>query len=169
MRRKCHGFTLVEMLVVVLIIGVLLGITLMTPMTGNAHRVAKEQATRLQLLFSQVRDKALLENAEFGFSVDDDGTYRWWVLPLEGKNWVMIEEKPFQPFQMPESYNIELETGEQESFDSNEIDEKDRPSVVFFSDRESTPFKLSIIPASDQKLSVILRSDGLSDVEISRE
>ncbi|MDP0563045.1 MAG: type II secretion system protein [Candidatus Endonucleobacter sp. (ex Gigantidas childressi)] len=169
MRRSCHGFTLVEMLVVVLIIGVLLGITLLTPMTGSPHRIAKEQATRLQVLFSQAQDKALLENADFGFSVDNSGMYRWWVLPIEGKNWVMIEEKPFHPFQMPEGYDVALETGGQNSYGSDEIDEESHPSVVFFSDRESTPFKLTIIPANDPKLSVTLRSDGLSDVEISSE
>ena len=92
--------------------------------------------------------------------------YQWWVLPLESTNWELLDEKPFQPYSLPEGYNVELETDELEDAVGN--GNGDKPAVVFYSDRESTPFSLSIIPKEDRKQSVVLQTDGLSDVEIFR-
>ncbi|WP_263078633.1 type II secretion system minor pseudopilin GspH [Endozoicomonas sp. Mp262] len=162
--QTLNGFTLVELLIVLLIIGVLLGITLLTSISGT-HKKVKEQATRLQTLFSQARDKALLENVEYGFSIDSSGGYQWWVLPVESKEWEQLVDKPFQPYQMPEGFTVQLETDESENAVRAVSQAEDKPTLVFYSDRESTPFGLSIIPAGDQKQSIVLQTDGLSEVE----
>ena len=161
------GFTLVEMLVVLLIIGVLLGITLLSPVTGNIQKTVQEQAARLQVLFAQVRDKALLENAEYGFSVNESGVYRWWVLPLESKEWYAVENAPFQSYQLPGALAVKLETagGNLPQQDDND---DEGPSVVFYSDRQVTPFALHIVPVENRKQKVVLQTDGLSDVEVTR-
>ncbi len=161
------GFTLIEMLVVILIIGVLLGITLLSPITGSIHKTVQGQAGRLEILFAQVRDKALLENNEYGFSVQSDGAYQWWQMSQENNGWVILNESPFHTYQTPKSLNIWLESEEQitESGLDNELE---GPAIVFYSDRQATPFKLHIVPAEDRKQAVVLITDGLSDVEIKR-
>ena len=161
-----QGFTLVELLVVLLIIGILLGITLLSPVTGSVQKTTQQQAGRLQVLFEQVRDKALLENAEYGFSIDENGFYRWWVLPLEGREWLPINEKPFQPYHPPASIKLVLNTADVAlpALDVNE----EGPSVVFYSDRQVTPFALSVSPMENKKQTVVLQTDGLSDIEITR-
>ena len=106
MRQRRRGFTLIEMLVVLLIIGVLLGITLLSPITGSLHKVVQEQAARLEVLFAQIRDKSLLENVEYGFSVGKDGTYQWWLLPLESKEWIQLTDSPFQPYKIPDNLDM---------------------------------------------------------------
>lgn len=167
MSRQKQGFTLIEMLVVILIIGILLGITLLSPVTGSVHKRLQQQATRLEVLFAQIRDKALLENVEYGFSVDAEGTYQWWLLPQESKAWVQLEESPFQPYKVSGGLNIWLESDEQMT-DFTSDDESPGPSVVFYSDRQATPFRLHIVAVEDRKQSVVLLSDGLSDVEVTR-
>ena len=157
---------MIELLVVILIIGILLGITLLSPMTGSLHKKVQQQAARLEVLFAQVRDKALLENVEYGFSVTDDGTYQWWLLPQESKEWVRLEESPFQPYKVSGALNIWLETDEQITGFSGD-DESGGPSVVFYSDRQATPFRLHIVAQEDRKQSVMLLTDGLSDVEVT--
>ena len=163
--RHQRGFTLVELLVVLLIIGILLGITLLSPVTGTAQKNVQQQAARLQVLFEQVRDKALLENAEYGFSLDD-GYYRWWVLPMESKEWLPINESPFQPFKVPDTLQLSLVTAEEE-LPLLDINDKG-PEVVFYSDRQVTPFSLSVIPTENKKQTVVLQTDGLSDIQVTR-
>lgn len=160
---------MIEMLIVLLIIGVLLGITLLSPITGSTHKMVQEQSARLQVLFSQVRDKALLENVEYGFSVSKDGTYFWWLLPQESKEWVQLTDSPFQPFRMPGALNIWLESEGPVVDFAGLDDEPQGPSIVFESDRQATPFKLHIVPIEDKKQSVVLLTDGISDVEVTRE
>lgn len=161
-----NGFTLIEMLVVVVIVGVLLGITLLSPITGSLHKVIQGEATRLQVLFTQVRDKALIENIHYGFSIDNEGRYRWWVLPAESREWVILEQSPYQPHLMPESLSLSLESIE----DSRPVEaDEESPSVVFYADYQVTPFRLHIIPVENRKQSLYLTTDGLSDIERVRE
>ena len=110
----------------------------------------------------------MLENVEYGFSVGKDGTYQWWLLPLESKEWIQLTDSPFQPYKIPDNLDIWLESDELVTDFSGFDDELQGPSIVFFSDRQATSFKLYIVPTEDRKQSVILLTDGLSDVEVIR-
>ena len=167
MLLKERGFTLIEMLVVILIIGILLGITLLSPITNSVHKTVQKQAARLEVLFGQVRDKALLENTEYGFSVQADGSYQWWQMSMESKEWLQLDESPLQPRKVPKSLNIWLES-EELATEPGRDGETEGPAIVFYSDRQATPFKLHIVPLEDNKQSVVLITDGLSDVQVTR-
>lgn len=168
MRQNQQGFTLVELLIVLLIVGVLLGITLLTPMISSVDKCVKQEAARLQTLFKGMRDKAFLTDTDYGFSIDSSGCYKWWELLNKSKEWVVLKDKPYQPFCMGEGYEIQLKTDELngENTDDNELK---IPCGVFFSGRESTPFSLSIIPKNNKEKALRLQTDGVSDVEIFHE
>ena len=164
MVSKELGFTLIEILVVVVIIGVLLGITLLSPITGSVHHQVQKEANHLQALFAQARDKALIENRVFGFSIDEQHTYRWWQLPAESQQWQALEQPPFQSRRLPDGLAVTLEP-----LEDGRLSEQDDlvPTVVFLTDYQVTPFRLHIL--ADQKQSLYLTTDGLSDIERVRE
>ena len=169
MKQRQSGFTLVELLIVLLIIGVLIGITLLAPRQGGFNKTINEQAVKLKLLFEHAKDKALLDSVELGFSIDGEGRYQWWVLPFGEKKWARLEDKPFQPCCLPKECDVTLET---DSLCGRLIDlnEHLKTPIIFIDiDRSSTPFNLSFFSKNNKKRIVSLHTDGFSNVEIFRE
>ena len=166
MRSK--GFTLVEMLVVILIISILLGVALLSTLTSSPYKIMQDEAARLQVLFSQIRDKALLENAEYGFSVNSDRRYQWWKFQSDLNEWMLLLDAPFNAYTLPDSISFGLEVTEL-SVPVPVLQQEHTPAVVFYSDLQVTPFVLYIMAKDDRKQSIMLVTDGLSNVEFIRE
>ncbi|MGI2027531.1 GspH/FimT family pseudopilin [Endozoicomonas sp. ALB115] len=156
------GFTLIELLVVIVITGVLLGIALINPLQKNNKNLTVAQAQRLMLLMTKARDQAMERNRELGLSIDRGTDYRWWQLG-DDMSWQLVKEPPFQPYRLPENLLIRLEVLHYQ--DPDNTGEAVIPDLVFFSDRQVTPFQLEISGPDDSGF-ITMGSDGLSDVAI---
>ena len=164
MYKSQDGFTLIELLIVMLIISILLGITLASPVSGTVSRTKDEQSSLLITLFSQVRDKALLENREYGFSITDN-SYQWWQLSSDNLQWQPLTDYPFQPRTLPDLLSLELHAELTQKKPTDPGPEVRQPDIVIFSDHQITPFKL-LLEGNDRS-QIILATDGLSDVRVS--
>jgi general secretion pathway protein H len=80
-----RGFTLIEILVVLVIIGIMVGL-IGVRMMPDDDRVVRNEAERLALLLEQTRDQAVVSGEPIAFTVEQGG-YRFWALN-EDNQWV---------------------------------------------------------------------------------
>ena len=83
MPRRCRGFTLLELMVVIVLIGVLLGMVSFATGT-NPARQARQEAANLAQIVQHLRERAVLEGQEFGLRFSVEG-YR--AMRLEIRGW----------------------------------------------------------------------------------
>ena len=70
--RRQRGFTLLELLVVMVIAGIMLGVVSFNALPNSRQRLEND-AKRLALLFQLARDEAILRNLPVAFDVDQFG------------------------------------------------------------------------------------------------
>lgn len=77
LNHRQSGFTLIEIMVVVIIIGVM-SVAVVSSLTGNNDREARLQASRFMAVVDEVRDEAIIAGDNFFLIVDDKaGSYRF--------------------------------------------------------------------------------------------
>ena len=84
------GFTLLELLVVLVIAGILLGAVALNAMPGDRQWLQNE-AQRIALLLQMARDEAIVRNRPVAFEVDD---YRYRFLIRQDDTWRIFTEDP---------------------------------------------------------------------------
>ena len=95
--RKQRGFTLLELLVVMVIAGIMLGVVSFNALPNSRQRLETD-AKRLALLFQLARDEAILRNLPVAFDVDQ---YGYHFLVREDRVWSplkddMLRERSFE-------------------------------------------------------------------------
>lgn len=86
-RSRQHGFTLLELLVVLVIAGITLGIVSFNAMP-SPQQALQNEAQRIALLLQLARDEAIVRDRPIAFEVD-----------AEGYRFLQREEKIWQPLQ----------------------------------------------------------------------
>ncbi len=84
------GFTLLELLVVLVIAGMLLGAVALNAMPGDRQWLQRE-AQRIALLLQMARDEAIVRNRPVVFEADD---YRYRFLIRQNDQWQSMTDDP---------------------------------------------------------------------------
>lgn len=104
--KKLKGFTLIEVMVVVLLVGIMASVVQFTA-SGNApERQLQKESERFAAVFNIAAEYSLLNNVELGLQVEDN-IYQF--LGFDGETWQPISENDILlPYTLPEDINITL-------------------------------------------------------------
>lgn len=151
--RTARGFTLLELLVVLVIAGMLLGLVAFNAMPGE-RKALENEAQRLALLFQLARDEAIVRNRPIAFEAEPD---RYRFLIRDNEKWQtlaqddLLREREFA--RAPVALSISPAT-----------DEQPGPlRIVFGREPVDKPFVLTI---STGAASVAIRADGIGHFEV---
>ena len=148
---RSRGFTLLEILVVVFIIGVTATFAIIA-FSGRAvdDKLATE-ARRLEQLFRLASEEAVVQGLELGF-LTDGRTYAFLVADPE-QGWMSYpEEGPLRERELPNGFEITLAVDDFDLPVSRKPDEDDddktrtqlTPQIYFLSSGELSPFELEL-------------------------
>ncbi len=159
MKISQKGFTLIEIMVVVVIIAVLMGaVTLSFPPVGD--KLLKENAERFSALISLAQDESILQSAEIALEIDDKG---YGFYRNENNSWAALSEAPFKKRQLPVDITSKLFL---DGISTNlEERENDGPQIVFLSSGEMTPFTYQLF--YEKKSSSTIEVSATGEIERS--
>lgn len=164
--RRVAGFTLIEILVVMVLIALLASVVAFTVGQGNQRRELINEAKRLHAVLRLAADEAIYQNLEIGVVIDEKG-YEFLGYDEDKEVWVGLPQPFLKPRQFPDWIWLELNRDYElrELPVDEESDEQTAvPEFVLLSSGESTPFRLRMGVEGDDEYSVTISSDGINEI-----
>jgi general secretion pathway protein H len=139
------GFTLIEILMVVLIIGLVsAGVLLSFGLTGRDRELEKE-SDRLLALFTYARDQAELQTREYGVRFEDEG-YEFLTYDVHRAIWrSVVEDDALSARHLPDGLGVRLIVEARPVVLSRPKDSSDKtPQVMIYSNGDLTSFSATL-------------------------
>lgn len=173
--RMSRGFTLLEVLMVVLLVGIISGIAMLSLSPGGAERKLQDESDRLTTLLQQAADEAVMQNQEYGLQLTGNG-YRFLCLDDVKQRWNPCKnDQTFREHEMPEGLEIHvlregkltLPVAEENSKDTPEDRQQGprlTPDIFLLSSGEASPASLEIVVSDKPGIRQEIRLDDLGRV-----
>jgi general secretion pathway protein H len=140
-----RGFTLVELLVVVVIIALIsAGMLLSVSLTGRDRELEKE-SDRLLALFTYVREQAELQTREYGVMFQEDG-YEFLAYDTRRSAWRSVfEDDTLSARRLPDGLGVKLVVDARPVVLTRPKDASDKtPQVMIFSNGDLSSFTATL-------------------------
>jgi general secretion pathway protein H len=167
MRNK--GFTLVEILVVVVIMAVVISLAVLSVSATGRDSQLDEESRRIEGLVGLLHDRALLEGRDFGLRIEP-GAYEFVVYDPRRNRWLMMDqEREYRHRELPKGISFQLQLDSQtvvlKPIDRNLSGDSapPNPQVAIAASGEGTPFRL-ILQRDATQASATVDGDALGKV-----
>lgn len=179
--RKQQGFTLLEIMVVLTIIGLMLGMATLSTGGNEQKHEAQQQGLRFMAQLDAYRNEAVFQNLDLGLAMDEqitqlltyidinsatqiDGKEKEELARLKKNPWAAYQGSLKQKIELPEYLAMSLFIEDKLVDFAELIDEEEgaKPALLFLSSDEYSPFKLVIEHLNDESFSIIITGDGFS-------
>lgn len=144
MYSQMQGFTLLEVITVVIIIGIVISFATLSVSQNDDHR-ARDEVERIQHLMQLVSEQAVLQGKEYALQINRDG---YQFVTLDGDEWKPVtDDSLLRQREFPPLFTLDLSLWGK---DMN-LDDKDKPArIMLLSSGELTPFHLYFKMDNDQ-------------------
>jgi len=159
--RQAAGFTLIEILVVMLIVSVMMGIVVVRLPAVSQSAELTEDSERLLTILNMASDEAIIKGAELGFDIEK-GSYQFYEMDSENGKWDLLEYSPFNKRQLSKGVRINIRV---EGRSLLKDPDSTIPSVLFLSSGETTEAEIDLVESGSNS-SLKITSDGVSGFKL---
>jgi general secretion pathway protein H len=154
MRSK--GFTLVEILVVVVIMAIVISLAIVSIGAAGRDTQLDEESRRIEGLVGLLHERALLEGRDFGLRIEP-AAYEFVVYEPRRDRWMTFDQdREFRHRELPKGVSFELQLDSQvvvlkprdRNFSSDAA--PPAPQVAIAASGEGTPFRLTLLRDGSQ-------------------
>lgn len=168
---RSKGFTLVEILVVMLIIAVIISLAVLSVSSTGRDSQLDQESRRIEGLVDLLHERALLEGRDFGLRIEPSA-YEFVVYDPRRNRWLMMDqEREFRHRELPKGISFQLQLDSQtvvikpvdRSLSSGDLP---GPQIAIAASGEGTPFRLILLREATHAKAVV---DGDALGKVSRE
>ncbi len=163
--KQALGFTLVEILVVLIIVSVMSGIVVTSLPSSFQNSDFEDESLRLKTVIELVREESLTRASEYGL-VSDKDNYSFFVYNEIEQNWAQLETKPYAKHTLAQGIRLSTTIEDNALMLADEEEEEsaipNAPRILLLSSGEMTPFEITIALGRDKTRTLV--SDGYSEL-----
>jgi general secretion pathway protein H len=157
-----RGFTLIELMVVLVIIGVILSSVALSTGGDTRAEVMEREARRLMVLLELASQEAVMRSEQLAVRFTEDA-YEFMV--LENGQWLALDdERPLRPRALPDEIELRLELQDNPP-PGLSAEDSDMPQVYLLSSGEMTPFIVTLRSRGSEE-TFSIRVDLLGQMEL---